>query len=69
MVHPEVLESCGIDSTKYYSGWAFGMGLERLAMRRFQIADLRLILRTTSASWSSFKKGECYDVTVKKMAE
>ena len=32
----------GIDSEEY-TGWAFGMGLERLAMRRFKIADLRLI--------------------------
>ena len=42
MIHPKVLEGCGIDST-VYSGWAFGMGLERLAMRRFKISDLRLI--------------------------
>lgn len=42
MVHPKVLEGCGID-TEVYSGWAFGMGLERTAMRRFKIADLRLI--------------------------
>ena len=42
MVHPKVLEGCGID-TSVYSGWAFGMGLERLAMRRFKISDLRLI--------------------------
>lgn len=42
MVHPKVLEGCGVD-TNVYSGWAFGMGLERLAMRRFKISDLRLI--------------------------
>lgn len=42
MVHPKVLEGCGID-TNVYSGWAFGMGLERTAMRRFKINDLRLI--------------------------
>ena len=42
MVHPKVLENCGIDST-VYSGWAFGMGLERTALRRFKISDLRLI--------------------------
>ena len=42
MVHPRVLEMSGIDPEKY-SGWAFGMGLERTAMRRFKIADLRLI--------------------------
>ena len=42
MIHPKVLEMSGIDP-EVYSGWAFGMGLERLAMRRFKIADLRLI--------------------------
>ncbi len=42
MVHPKVLEMAGID-TEVYSGWAFGLGLERIAMRRFKIADLRLI--------------------------
>ncbi|MDR1131757.1 MAG: phenylalanine--tRNA ligase subunit alpha [Oscillospiraceae bacterium] len=42
MVHPRVLEGCGIDSTAY-SGFAFGVGLERLTMRRFDISDLRLI--------------------------
>ena len=39
---PRVLEMAGID-TNVYSGWAFGMDLERTAMRRFKIADLRLI--------------------------
>ena len=42
MVHPKVLRGCGIDP-EVYSGWAFGIGLERTAMRRFKIADLRLI--------------------------
>ena len=42
MVHPVVLEGCGIDPDKY-SGFAFGMGLERMAMRRTRINDLRLI--------------------------
>ena len=42
MIHPNVLRMAGIDPDEY-SGWAFGMGLERLAMRRFKIADLRLI--------------------------
>ena len=42
MVHPKVLESCGIDPTRY-SGFAFGMGLERTAMGRMRINDLRLI--------------------------
>jgi len=42
MVHPEVLRGCGIDPEKY-SGFAFGMGLERMAMGRMRINDLRLI--------------------------
>ena len=42
MVHPAVLENCGIDPEKY-SGFAFGMGLERMAMGRLRINDLRLI--------------------------
>ena len=42
MVHPEVLCNCGIDPEKY-SGFAFGMGLERMAMGRLKITDLRLI--------------------------
>ena len=42
MVHPEVLRNCGIDPEKY-SGFAFGMGLERMAMGRLRITDLRLI--------------------------
>ncbi|MBE6941438.1 MAG: phenylalanine--tRNA ligase subunit alpha [Ruminococcaceae bacterium] len=42
MVHPKVLSGCGIDPEKY-SGFAFGMGLERMAMGRLKITDLRLI--------------------------
>ena len=42
MVHPHVLEMSGIDPD-VYSGFAFGVGLERLAMRRFAISDLRLL--------------------------
>lgn len=41
MVHPKVLENCGVDSEEY-SGFAFGVGLERIAMRRYKVDDLRL---------------------------
>ncbi len=41
MVDPAVLESSGIDS-EVYSGFAFGMGIERIAMLRYQIGDLRM---------------------------
>ena len=40
MVHPNVLESAGVDSGKY-TGYAFGMGIERLAMLRYGVSDLR----------------------------
>jgi phenylalanyl-tRNA synthetase alpha chain len=40
MVHPNVLEAAGVDSEKY-TGYAFGMGVERLAMLRYGVADLR----------------------------
>ena len=41
MVHPKVLENVGIDSEKY-TGYAFGMGAERLAMLRYGVSDLRM---------------------------
>ncbi len=40
MVHPRVLENCGIDSDRY-QGFAFGMGIERIAMLKYGIPDLR----------------------------
>ena len=42
MVHPKVLEGCGIDTTKY-SGFAFGVGADRMTMMRLNISDLRLL--------------------------
>ena len=42
MVHPKVLENCGIDSN-IYSGFAFGCGLERIAMAKYGIDDMRLL--------------------------
>lgn len=41
MVHPNVLTNCGIDPNKY-TGFAFGMGMERITMLKYQIKDLRL---------------------------
>jgi len=43
MVHPAVLENCNLDSEKY-TGWAFGMGPHRIAMLRYGIPDIRLLL-------------------------
>jgi phenylalanyl-tRNA synthetase alpha chain len=42
MVHPKVLKDCGIDP-EVYSGFAFGLGLERVVMRRYGITDMRLL--------------------------
>lgn len=42
VVHPNVLENCGIDS-KIYSGFAFGFGVERIAMAKYGIDDMRLL--------------------------
>ena len=42
MVDPQVLINCGIDSEKY-TGFAFGMGIERQALRLFSIPDIRLL--------------------------
>ena len=54
MVHPNVLESCGIDSEKY-TGFAFGMGIERLAMLKYQINDLRLYFENDIRFLEQFK--------------
>ena len=43
MVHPNVLTTCNIDP-EVYSGWAFGFGIERIAMRKYGIDDIRLFV-------------------------
>jgi phenylalanyl-tRNA synthetase, alpha subunit len=53
MVHPNVLKTCGIDPD-VYSGFAFGMGLERLTMRKFGITDLRLFYENDIAFLRQF---------------
>ena len=53
MVHPKVLENCNIDP-EVYSGFAFGMGLERLVMRRFAIDDMRLFYENDLRFLSQF---------------
>jgi len=42
MVHPQVLENVGIDSSKY-TGFAFGVGIDRLTMMKYGIQDIRLM--------------------------
>ena len=53
MVHPKVLEGCGIDPS-VYSGFAFGVGVERMTMRRFAISDLRLLFENDVRFLSQF---------------
>lgn len=53
MVDPNVLENCGIDSKKY-SGYAFGMGIERTTMLRFGITDIRLLFENDTRFLKQF---------------
>ena len=43
MVHPAVFEAVGLDATRF-SGFAFGLGIDRIAMMRYGISDLRLLV-------------------------
>ncbi len=54
MVDPNVLKNCGIDP-EVYSGFAFGMGVERIAMLKYQIKDLRLFFENDVRFLSQFK--------------
>jgi len=54
MVHPNVLEACKIDSKKY-TGFAFGMGIERAAMLKYQVNDLRLYFENDIRFLEQFK--------------
>ncbi|UKM65722.1 phenylalanine--tRNA ligase subunit alpha [Flavobacteriaceae bacterium GSB9] len=54
MVDPNVLENCGIDS-KEYSGFAFGMGIDRIAMLLHQIGDIRLLSENDTRFLEQFK--------------
>jgi len=54
MVHPKVFESSGIDSEKY-NGFAFGLGVERLAMLRYGVNDLRLFFENDLRFLNQFK--------------
>ena len=54
MVNPKVLEACGIDST-VYSGFAFGIGLERITMQRYSVGDLRMLYEGDVRFLSQFR--------------
>ncbi|SMP40693.1 phenylalanine--tRNA ligase subunit alpha [Anoxynatronum buryatiense] len=53
MVHPNVLRNCGIDP-ETYSGWAFGMGIDRIAMQKYGIDDIRLLYENDLRFLSQF---------------
>lgn len=54
MVHPNVLEACRVDPERY-TGYAFGMGVERLAMLRYGVADLRQFFENDQQFLSQFQ--------------
>jgi len=54
MVDPNVLKNCGIDPDEY-SGFAFGMGIERIAMLIYQISDIRLFFENDVRFLKQFK--------------
>jgi phenylalanyl-tRNA synthetase alpha chain len=54
LVHPNVLTACGIDAEQW-TGYAFGMGIERLAMLRYGVDDLRLFFENDVRFLSQFR--------------
>ena len=56
MVHPNVLTACGVDPTRW-QGYAFGMGIERLAMLRYAVNDLRLFFENDLRFLAQFNRG------------
>lgn len=57
MVHPNVLRECGIDP-EIYSGFAFGIGLDRLTTTRYKISDIRLLFENDQRFLEQFQQGE-----------
>lgn len=53
MVHPHVFEMCGIDPEEY-TGFAFGVGLERIALLKYEIDDMRLLYENDDRFLSQF---------------
>ena len=54
MVNPKVLDMCGIDSNKY-TGFAFGMGIERIAILKYKLPDMRCLYENDLRLLSQFK--------------
>jgi phenylalanyl-tRNA synthetase alpha chain len=56
MVHPNVLSACGVDPARW-QGYAFGMGIERLAMLRYAVSDLRMFFENDLRFLAQFSRG------------
>ncbi len=56
MVHPNVLAACGVDASRW-QGYAFGMGIERLAMLRYAVNDLRMFFENDLRFLAQFNRG------------
>jgi phenylalanyl-tRNA synthetase alpha chain len=56
MVHPNVLTACGVDASRW-QGYAFGMGIERLAMLRYAVNDLRMFFENDLRFLAQFNRG------------
>jgi phenylalanyl-tRNA synthetase alpha chain len=56
MVHPQVFRACGVDAERY-TGWAFGAGIDRLAMLRYGVNDLRLFFESDLRFLATFASG------------
>jgi phenylalanyl-tRNA synthetase alpha chain len=54
MVDPNVLENCGIDSSEF-TGFAFGMGIDRIALLLYQVSDIRLLSENDLRFLKQFK--------------
>jgi len=54
MIDPNVLKNCGIDPDEY-SGYAFGMGIERIAMLLYQVSDIRMFFENDMRFLQQFK--------------
>ena len=67
MVHPNVLRNCGIDP-EVYSGFAFGMGVDRITMLKYEIDDIRLLFENDMRFLDLFLLGGFEDVSTFKMA-
>ena len=56
MVHPNVFRACGVDSERY-TGYAFGMGIERFAMLRYDVNDIRQYFENDLRFLAQFERG------------